>query len=265
MSLFGRISTFFSAETHSAIDRIEDPIKMTEQGIRELKKDLHDAMTSLAEVKALAIRMRKDAEEQTRSASDYERKAILLLQKAGAGQLDQGEAERLATEALTRKEEAAARAQRSMAEYEQHQKMGDHLQSKMNDLKSTVGRYENELTTLRARSKTASSVKKINAQLANVDSNGTIAMLEKMKTRVAEEESLAEAYGNILEAGGSVDQDIDRALGTPARIQASSSLLELKAKLGMSDTLALPGARLQIPQSTGGGTSDPVSANHDRA
>jgi len=36
--LFTRILRLGKAEAHSAVDKFEDPIKMTEQGIRELKK-----------------------------------------------------------------------------------------------------------------------------------------------------------------------------------------------------------------------------------
>ena len=42
MSIFKRIFKIGQAETHSIIDRLEDPIKLTEQGIRDLKKDLDD-------------------------------------------------------------------------------------------------------------------------------------------------------------------------------------------------------------------------------
>jgi phage shock protein A len=76
-------------------------------------------------------------------------------------------------------------------------------------------------------------MKKINQQLANVDSSGTIAMLEKMKTKVEEEESLAQAYGDISTLGEStLDADIDKALAAP--VSQSDSLAALKAKMGIS-------------------------------
>ncbi len=99
-SLFQRIFKVGEAQAHSIVDKLEDPIRMTEQGIRDLKKDLQQAMTALAQVKAIAIRQKKDADDQKKLAQDYERKAMLLLQKMQNGELDQAEAERLATEAL---------------------------------------------------------------------------------------------------------------------------------------------------------------------
>ena len=200
--IFQRIFKVAQSEAHSAVEKLEDPIKMTEQGIRDLKKDLHASMTSLAQVKALAIRMRKDSEDQKKLAGDYERKAMLLLQQMQNGKLDGAQAERLATEALTKKEEAAQKSATLQTEHEQQQKMADQLQIKVEKVKQTVSRYENELITLKARARTAQSMRKINQQLTGVDSSGTVAMLEKMKNKVAEEESLAEAYGDIGEIGG---------------------------------------------------------------
>ena len=76
MSIFKRIFRVGQAHAHSAVDKMEDPIKLTEQGIRDLKKDLQGAMTSLAEVKGIAIRTRKDAGNKKKLAADYERKAF---------------------------------------------------------------------------------------------------------------------------------------------------------------------------------------------
>ena len=59
MSIFKRIFKIGQAHAHDVIDQLEDPIKMTEQGIRDLKSDLSMAMSSLAEVKSIAIRTRK--------------------------------------------------------------------------------------------------------------------------------------------------------------------------------------------------------------
>ncbi len=38
MSLFKRLFRVSQAEAHAIVDKFEDPIKMTEQGIRDLKK-----------------------------------------------------------------------------------------------------------------------------------------------------------------------------------------------------------------------------------
>ena len=138
------------------------------------------------------------------------------------------------TEALATKEEALQRYTTVSGEQQAQQRMADQLQTKVEELKRQINKYENEVITLRARARTASSMRKINQQLAGADASGTVAMLEKMKNKVQEEESLAEAYGQLSDVGGTIDEDIDKALALPSTAATSDSLAELKKKMGMS-------------------------------
>ena len=232
MGVFQRIFKTAQSQAHSLVDQMEDPIKTTEQAIRDLKKDLHGAMQSLAQVKAIAIRLKKDSDDQKKSAQDHERKAMLLLQKMESGDLAQDEAERLATELLSKKEDEVRRASTLLEDHKQQQKMADQLQAKVEKLKQTITRYDNELVTLRARARTAKSMRKINQQLSSVDSSGTIATLERMKDKVMEEESLAQAYGEMSDNSSDLDDQIEKALA-PSAAQGSESLAQLKKKMGI--------------------------------
>ena len=235
--IFNRLFKLGQAEAHSVVNKMEDPIKMTEQGLRDLKKDLQATLQSLAEVKALANRMKKEADNSRKLAEDYERKARLLLQKMQSGELDGTEAERLAREALTKKAEAAQKAAEGMANYEKQQGMVDQMQGNVDKLKSTISSYENDLVTLKARAKTAAATRKINQQMAKTDSSGTLAMLERMRERVEEEESLASAYGELASPAASVDDEINRALASPDTklLEAEDSLAALKSQMGIGD------------------------------
>ena len=178
--------------------------------------------------------MTKDAEDAKRLAGDYERKAMLLLQRGQAGDMEAAEAERLAVEALSRKEEAAARAVQAAEQAQAQQQMVDTLQNNVNELKSKVASYENDLVMLKARARTANATRKINQRLSNVDTNGTVSLLERMKEKVSEEEALSEAYGQMADAGGSVDEEIDKALASGSPSKSQDSLAELKSKMGIS-------------------------------
>ena len=234
MSIFQRLFKIGQAEGHDVINKLEDPIRMTEQGIRDLKSDLQGAMTGLTEVKGLAIRLTKEAEEARRQASEYERKAMLMLQRAQGGHMDMAQAERLATEALTMKDGASERAIRLFKDAEQQQRLASQLQEKIAQFKSTISTHENELMTLRARAKTAAATKKINQQLSQIDSSSTIALLERMKNRVEEDEALAQAYGEVANVGSSVDAEIDRALADSQTMSPQDRLAELKTKMGLN-------------------------------
>ena len=232
MSIFKRLFKLGQSSAHAAIDKLEDPIKLTEQGLRDLRKDLQETMQSLAEAKAVTIRLRRESETKKSTAADYERKAILLLKKGEAGTLSPGDADRLATEALNKKEQAMQQAMVSCQSLDKQEQMVQKLQTNVQTLKSKISHWEGELVTLKSRSKVATATRKLNQQLAQVDSNGTLAMLEKMKQKVEEEEALSESYGS-LQLESNVDDEINKALtqGDGANAPTSDALAALKARL----------------------------------
>ena len=230
MGLFARLFKIGQSEAHSAIDKLEDPIKLTEQGIKDLKADLNRSLEALAEVKAMAIRASNDMNRYREQAANYEQKAILLLQKAERGEIDAGEADRLAGEALQKKSESEGQFISSKKDKEQFDKSVSQIEAKTKQLRSTISNYENELKTLKARDKVNKATTSLNKQLAQIDTSGTVNMLERMKEKVAQEEALAESYGEIANESRSVDDEIEAALKSGNRSQ-SDALAALKAKL----------------------------------
>lgn len=231
MSVFSRIFKIGQAEAHNIVDKLEDPIKLTEQGIRDLKKDLDESLKALAEVKAMSIRAKKENIDATNRAKSYENKAMLLLKKAESGELDASEADRLATEALKQKSDAENQAQTARQNAEGIDRNLVQLEQNVKKLRSKIGHYENELKTLKARARVSQATTKLNKQMAQIDSTGTISMLEKMKQKVTENESLAEAYGDVAKENRSIDEEIDDVLGAQSSTEGSDALAALKAKM----------------------------------
>lgn len=233
MNIFKRIFRLFWAETNNAIEKLEEPIKMTEQGIRDLKKDLGKSVEGLASVKAMAIKASREHEKYAGKAKDYERKAMLLLEKSQNGSMDGAEADRLAKEALSRKIENEKLAAQAGAESQKMQQNVDVMQSKVSKLRSNINGWENELKTLKSRVKVSEASEKLNKQLSDVDSSSTVAMLERMKEKVDQQEAMAESYEQIAETSNT-DTEIDLALeGIDTNVE--DSLLQLKAKMEGGD------------------------------
>lgn len=233
MNIFRRLFRIGGAEAHSALDKLEDPIKMTEQGIRELKESLDKAIIALAEVKAMTIRSRNDHETYTEKAEEYERKAMLLLKKGQAGEMEASESDRLASEALLKKQENVKHASDALADKEKFESSVSKLEGNIKNLRSKISHYENELRTLKARVKVASATKNINRQMSNMDAGGTVSMLERMKEKVAQEEALAESYGDIASESRSLDDEIEKAIGSESRISANEELKKMKERMGI--------------------------------
>lgn len=214
MNIFKRIFRIGQAEIHSVVDKMEDPIKMTEQGIREMQDDLEQALEAYAKVKALAIRTENNANKKREEAVDYEKKAVLLLQKAQKQELTVADAERLAKEALGLKKQLLQEASELEQQAVVHNQSAQEVHKNVEVLKFNISKWENELKLLKARVKVSDATKLVNKQLAKIDANSTISMLERMKEKVEENEALAMAYADLANGSKSVSDEIDKAIGT---------------------------------------------------
>lgn len=233
MNIFKRLFRIGQAEIHATVDKMEDPIRMTEQGIREMRDDLEKAMEGLAQINALAIRTKNEKNKKTAEAEEYSKKAVLLLTKAQKGDLEMEQAERLAKEALALKEGLTTEVKTLEEQQAVHEKSAAELQKNVDTLKFNINKWENELKTLKARVRVSKATKEVNKQMARIDSNSTISMLERMKEKVEEEEALAEAYGNIASQGTSLDDEINKAIGSDSKEKVDQELEEIKKKLGI--------------------------------
>lgn len=232
MGIFKRIFKIGQAEAHSLVDKLEDPIKLTEQAIRDLKKDLEQSIQALAEVKALAIRAKNESDNHRNKTKDYESKAIAILQKAQSGGIDAGEADRLAQSALEKKEEHSRNLAVSLENLKKYDASVAKLETQIKRLKSNISKWENEAKILKARAKVSKATKSVNKQLAGLDSSSTVAMLERMKEKVEKEEAMSESYAEIANENISVDEEIDLALGSSST-GTSDALAALKQKLAL--------------------------------
>jgi len=230
MNIFKRIFRIGQAEIHAVVDKMEDPIKMTEQGIREMREDLDTAMEAYAKVKALAIRTHNAADKKREEATAYENKAVLLLQKLQRKELETDLAERLAREALHLKKTYAAEAVELDAQANVHDESSNEVHKNIEVLKYNIAKWEAELSTIKARVRVADATKVVNRQLAKIDSNSTISMLERMKEKVEEDEALAKAYGEMASARTNISDEIDEAIG---KNDVEDDLNNLKKRIGL--------------------------------
>lgn len=230
MNIFKRIFRIGQAEIHAVVEKMEDPIKMTEQGIREMKDDLEQALEAYAKVKALAIRTKSNFEKKQEESTVFEGKAILLLKKAQNGELSIDKAENLAKEALVLKNQFIAEATELEKQSIIHLQSADELHKNVDILKFNISKWESELATLKARVKVSNAAKMVNKQLANIDSNSTISMLERMKVKVEEDEALAKAYGEIAHANKSIIDEINETISNKDSVNDELQALKVKLK-----------------------------------
>ncbi|PIF43878.1 phage shock protein A [Chryseobacterium sp. 52] len=230
MNIFKRLFRIGEAEIHSVIDSFEDPINLTEQGIREMKEQLGESIEAMAQLKALCIRKKNEAEAEEQTAKDYYNKAVVIVQKAEKGEVETSEADRLAKEALKRQTSSQEHAAALQKEHEKLNADCEKMQTNINNLKSSIAKWDNELNTLKARVQVSEATKDINQKMTQMDTGSTVSMLEKLKDRVVQQEALAEAYSDISKAGKTIDEEID-AMVKNNDSEAEEALNRLKETL----------------------------------
>lgn len=230
MNIFKRLYTIGKAEINSVLENFEDPIKLTESGISDMKNQLSESMEALAKLKALSIRKKNEIESEEQAAKDYYTKAILLVQKSEKGEIEVSEADRLAKESLKKQSIAKERAENLEKENEKLQDDCEKMQANINNLKSSISKWENELRTLEARVQVSEATKDINQKMTQIDSSSAVSMLEKLKEKVVQQEAMAEAYIDISKAGKSVDDEIDNLVKNIDG-EAENALQKLKESL----------------------------------
>lgn len=143
-----RLRRLVGAEAHGAVARLEDPVRLAEAGVRDLRANLTEAVTSLARIKGVAIRLRR---EQGERAGDFRRKAVALVQRGRSGELDGTEANRLAAEALRLQGDAEVRGALLEKRAGEQERLAARLQTRIEELRRMISGYEDDLLTLQAR------------------------------------------------------------------------------------------------------------------
>jgi phage shock protein A len=233
MNIFKRIFRIGQAEIHAAVEKMEDPIKMTEQGLRELREDLQEAVEAYAKVKALVIRTENEKNTCLKDADNYADKAVLVLEKAKSGALDIAKAEELAMEALRLKAKRTEDAQSLEAQAAAHQVSLQEMSKNIEVIKSNLAKWEKELKILRARAVVSKATQEVNKQIAHIDSNDTIAMLERMKDKVEYQEALGQAYGAMAAEQSDLSKELDQVVNDQT-VVLNDELASLKQKLGIN-------------------------------
>ena len=142
------------------------------------------------------------------------------------------EADRLATMALQKKSETVQSIPTLQANYDKYCAAVAKLEDSVKKLRDNLAKWKNEAKMLKARSKVSE------ATANGIDSSDTIAMLERMKEKVDQQEALAESYLDIANAEVGVDNEIDSALeSTGGSLEASSALAALKARMSAQNAI----------------------------
>lgn len=189
MSLFKRLRDLTMSNINALIDKAEDPVKLTDQYIRDMQEDLEEAEKAVAAQITLEKKFKMLYEEQAQLVQKREEQAHTA---AKAKNVD------LARRALEEKKAAEQKMNEYLASYEQNKAMADNLRDKLEQMKKQFTELKNKRETLVARANAAKAQTQINKAMSGFGSDTAGAGLKRMEEKVLHMEAQAEASNSMM-------------------------------------------------------------------
>lgn len=199
MSMFKRLRDLTLSNLYSLIEKAEDPVKLTDQYLRDMQEDLEEAEKAVAAQISLEKKFKQLYEEQEALVKKREEQAHIAAQ---ANNLD------LARRALEEKKAAEQKMTEYKASFEQNKLAADNLRDKLGEMRKQVTEMKNKRETLAARVNAAKAQKNINQAMAGFGSDTAMAGLKRMEEKALQLESEAEASGEVYKKEKSLDDEI---------------------------------------------------------
>jgi phage shock protein A len=241
MGIFDRIATLFRSNLNDLISRAENPEKMLNQLILDMKTQLAKAKQEAAAAIADEKRLQADADQLKKQAEDWERRAMLAVQE---GRDD------LATQALMRYNEALQGAQQLHETWMRHKAETENLKVSLRQLHDKIEEAKRKKNILVARAKRAEAQQRIQQTMAGMSDKSAFESFERMAEKIEDIERKALAAAE-LQQEFSGDDLMTQFKALEYKGSADQQLIELKAKMGMLGKGAGEAAR-QL------GTGEPV-------
>jgi phage shock protein A len=234
MGLFSRLGTLIRSNINELINKAEDPEKMLNQVLVDMKAQLVEAKKQVAVAIADEKRIKKQYEQEAAKAQEWERKAMLAV-KAGD--------DALARAALSRKAEHDEVSETLKQQWEAQRQSVEQLKAALRGLDNKIEEAKRKRNILVSRQKRAEAQRTINETLSNINSTSAFDTFERMSDRVTQLEAEAEAASEIggalpeatlesqfkaLEASTGVDDDLAR-LKKKMALQAAETERERRA------------------------------------
>ncbi|MFV2013836.1 MAG: PspA/IM30 family protein [Candidatus Heimdallarchaeota archaeon] len=229
MGIFNRLFKIGKAAANDAVDKLEDPVLMYKEAIRELEEKLNNAKQAQVKLKTVAVQLRANESKLLARVTESEEKAGKLLDKVENGNLDSEKGNKFAIDALNMAENAKNEVVLITKQKETHEKSLDKIGKQMKEFTNLIKQYKNELVNLEARDKAADASVAINKEMSNIGtSDSAKSMIDKMKAKVEAKEAEAVAYEELDDVKD-VETEIDDILAGDSPSDNNDMLAKFKA------------------------------------
>ena len=217
MGIFDKLSRLVRSNLNDLISRAENPEKMLNQIILDMRDQLAKAKREVAAAIADERKLRQQLDDEVKQARDWEQRAMLAVRE---GRDD------LAKQALVRQQEHAERASALDQTWRSQASETEKLKASLRQLNEKIEEAKRKRNLLIAKQKRAQAQKRIHETMSGLSDASAFEAFNRMAEKIEESErrSLAAA-------------EVDEALAIPGVEKEFLALEAARGAVGVDDRL----------------------------
>ena len=226
MGILDRISSVLRSNINDLISRAENPEKMLNQILIDMRTQLAKAKQQVAGAIADEKRLKDQVDAEQKAAEEWEQRAMLAVKE---GRDD------LAKQALMRNSEHTSHAATLAATWTQHQAETEKLKNSLRDLNDKIEEARRKKNLLIARQKRAEAQKRIAETMSSMSEKSAFEAFSRMEAKIEDNERRVIANVEIDEefSGDRLAKDFKVLEKGAGAASAEAQLLALKQKMGL--------------------------------
>ena len=223
MGIFQKLSLLLRSNINDAIARAENPEKVLNQLIADMREQLSKAKQEVAVAIADEQKLRSQVEEEVRQAKEWEKRAMLAVRE---------NRDDLAKQALVRQQEHADRGAALEETWRRQAQETEKVKVSLRDLNEKIEEAKRKKNLLVAKQKRAQAQRRIHETMAGLSDRSAFEAFERVAEKIEESERKALAAAEVTESltGDSLETEFKQLEGTD---DVDQRLAALKEQLGL--------------------------------
>jgi phage shock protein A len=226
MNIFDRIAMLFRSNVNAVISEFEQPEKMLNQIILDMRSQLVRAKQQVAAAIADEKRLQDQTRQELKEAEDWERRAMLAVQQSQ---------DDLAKQALMRRSEHISRGDQLNLTWQAHKQETDRLKESLRTLNDNIEEANRKKNLLLAKQRRADAQKRINETMSHISEKSAFEAFARMEEKIEANERQVRASAEIEDefSGDKLANDFKRLEAAGGDASADILLIQLKQKMGV--------------------------------
>jgi len=245
MGIFSKFSTVIKSNINDLISRAENPEKMLNQIILDMRDQLAKAKREVAAAIADERKLKAQLDDEVKQARDWQHRAMMAVKE---GRDD------LAKQALIRQQEHTERAQALQKTWEAQAAETEKLKSSLRQMNDKIEEAKRKRNLLIAKQKRAQAQRRIHETMSGMSDTSAFEAFNRMADKIEDEERRNVAQAEVSEAlgGDTLETEFLQLEAGSDGADVEGKLAALKQEMGL---IAAP-SEAEEPKQLGAGDED---------